>query len=166
MAGALPQIDQAFCEHLTVDDTLGVVVRAHIHVEASLTQFVEALIPRPEKLSHLTYASRLRLAVALGLREDYFDALLILGELRNQFAHKLEAGLDDLTVKKLYAKLPPDGRDVTLQAYENTTRQRAEADPRPPFDALSARDRFVLIAVVLKSMTAAAAHHAQAMQQA
>lgn len=161
MTQSLPQLDQAFYEHLTMDDALGVVVRAHIHIEASLTEFVEALIPRPEKLPRLTYAARLRLAVALGLREDYFEALLMLGELRNQFAHKLDAQLDDAVVTKLYTKLPLDGREITLKSYDATNKQRGDGASRPPFDALVPQDRFVLIAVVLKGMTAAAVHHAK-----
>lgn len=159
-----PTIDKLFYQHLIAEDELGVVVRAHIHLEASLNEFVETLIPYPERLPRLLFEARLRLACALGLRDDYFEALKFFGDLRNRFAHKLDAKLDDATLNDLHSKLPADGRELTLQAYERTNEQRGETS-RPDFKALAAKDRFVLIAVVLKGFIVAATHEAKSVSQ-
>lgn len=136
------------------------VLRAHIHIEASLEEFIDALIPWPDRLPRQQFDSRLRLACALGLSQSYFDALKFFGELRNRFAHKLDAKLDDATLNEFYSKLPREGQELTLQAYEMTNQQSA-ATERPEFQALSPKARFALIAVMLKGLVVTAAHEAK-----
>jgi hypothetical protein len=57
-----PEFDQSFLDALLSEDELGVVVRAHIHVEASLSEFIETLIPVPAELPNLRYQQRVELA--------------------------------------------------------------------------------------------------------
>ena len=132
-------IDDRVLKDLTAEDELGVVLRAQIHIEASVTEFIETIVMDPDRLPRLRFQDRVQLACALGLKGEYFEALKFFGDLRNRFAHKLDTRLDDATVNELYAKLPRAVKEVTLRL-------------RPGFEALATRQRFAIIVVVLKSI--------------
>ncbi|GAB3094882.1 hypothetical protein [Lysobacter terrae] len=142
-------IDPSFYEHLISEDELGAVIRAHIHVEASLIEFIRWSVPQPDLLPRLTYELRLRLACALGLDQDHFEALKSLGDIRNSFGHNLDAKLTDQAVNNLFAKLPDQARAATLGSYAAMV-NRGDAAAKQ-FRDLSARDRFIVIAIVLKA---------------
>lgn len=154
-----PHIDERFLADLTAEDELGVVIRTHIHVEASIIEFVRARVRFPDELPRLTYESRLRLAMALGLKNEYFEALKLLGDIRNSFSHKLEASLSNEKIDELFSKLGPEPKELTLEAYTMTKKQRGEADG-PTFNKLPPKDRFIFMAVVLKEYLAAAVNEA------
>jgi hypothetical protein len=61
--------ESAFFQLLEGDDDLGMVIRAHTHLEHELREFVLAAAPQPAeiKLSEYDYAGTLRLAMTLGL---------------------------------------------------------------------------------------------------
>jgi hypothetical protein len=152
-------IDPTFYEHLAAEDELGAVVRAHIHVEASLIDFIRSSVPFPDKLPRLTYELRLRLACALGLEQEHFAALKALGEIRNSFGHNLKAELTDQAVNDLYEKLPDLTKGAALAGYEAMV-ERGDTSAHS-FHALCARDRFVFVAIALKAFavySAAKAH--------
>ena len=155
-----PKIDEEFSRHLTAEDELGVIIRAHIHVEASLNEIVVALVPFPDDLPRLNYEPKLKLACALGLKQDRFQPLKRLGDLRNSFGHRLDATLSDSKVNELYGALCTEDKDLIAAAYKMTNDQRGDSNP-PAFDTLPAKDRFVLIAVMLKAFLVAAAHEAR-----
>jgi hypothetical protein len=151
-------IDPSFIQHLTAEDELGMVVRAHIHIEASVIDFVSQRVPHPHLLPRLTYEARLRLACALGLDHEYFDALKSLGDIRNSFGHNLDAKVTDQVINNLFSRLPEFAKTTTVEV-----RQRiidGGDSQAAAFDRLSARDRFVLIAVVLKTFVLHAAARA------
>ncbi len=152
-------VDPSFYQHLIAEDELGMVVRAHIHIEASIIDFLRQVVPIPKLLPRLAYEAKLRLACALGLDQDYFEALKVLGDIRNGFGHNIEARLTEQAVNDLYARMPPLAKEATLGAYALTV--DSGSNDAPPFDKLSAKDRFVLIAVSLKMFavhSAAKAH--------
>ena len=156
------QVDRAFYEHLIAEDELGMVVRAHIHIEASIVDFLKQVVPKPNLLPRLPYEAKIRLACALGLDHDHFPALKALGDIRNNFGHDLKAQLTDDVVKRIFQALPEFSRAAAIGAYGRIL-DTGIAGERPPFESLSARDRFVLIAVVLKMFAvhaAAKAHFA------
>jgi len=163
MTSPKPIIDQDFFKHLTEDDVLGVVVRTHIHIEASIIEFIRARVSFPERIPRLQYGALLRMASALGLRSEYFESLKLLGDIRNDFGHNLKAVLTDKKVNELFSKLPQDGKEQALKAYDMTTDQRGEINA-PPFSQLSAKDRFILISVVLKAYVVSLAHIAVSTQ--
>ena len=154
-----PSIDEKFFSHLQAEDELGAVVRAHIHIEASIIEFLNARVPFPDELPRLQYEARLKLSTALGLKRDYFESLKLLGDIRNSFGHNINTVLTDVKLNELFSKLPQEGKDITLQAYAMTSKQRGE-EKALPFVQLAPRDRFTLIAVMLKSYVVAAAHEA------
>jgi hypothetical protein len=145
------------------EDELGVVIRAHIHIEARLNEVLDLLVPYPDQLPRLRYEQRARLACALGLKEDIFPPLKALGDIRNRFGHKLDTSLTAAMVDELYDAFSPDERDVLLRGYEMTNKQLRAAPPSGSvldahrnmphdFSALGARDKFIMIVVTLDKM--------------
>jgi hypothetical protein len=65
-----PQIDESFLRAIQNDDSLGAVIRAHLHIEAELNQFIQTMVPSPDQLPDLRYAQKVDLACALGLAEN------------------------------------------------------------------------------------------------
>lgn len=161
---ARPTIDPAFFQHLTAEDELGVVLRAQIHIEAGVNDLLNSLVPRPDDLPRLQFEGRVRLACSLGLSRKYLEPLKSLGDLRNRFAHRLDARLDDQIVNSLYSKLSKGDQSCVLEAYRATANPQAPETP-PNFEKLPPKDRFVLIAVVLKGMITVAVHNAKQLRE-
>ena len=145
---SVPATDDQFFDSLRGEDELGAVVRAHIHIEARLNQVVEALTPHPKHLPNLRYEQRLRLAVALGLNDQILAPLKILGDIRNEFGHRLDTKLTQGMVDKLFKSFAPDDSEVVRSAYQ-TTQSQLPTVTIPPFEKAGARTQFVMIAVAL-----------------
>jgi len=96
-----PATDEAFFDTLRGEDSLGAVVRAHIHIEARMQLVLEALTPHPRHRPKIRYEQRAKLAVALGLNERILPALTKLGLIRNEFGHRLDVTLTDAMVDEL-----------------------------------------------------------------
>jgi hypothetical protein len=145
--------EQAFVSALFGEDELGVVVRAHIHIEARLLELLEGLVFDSKSLERmdLDFAQRVNLAVALGLKSEHAPALLALGSLRNAFAHRLDTHLSEARVKNLYAALSATDKQVVQLAYERTKAQQ-NTPHLPAFKKLDPKTRFILIAVALRAM--------------
>ena len=160
MVTSVPESDQsAFIAALMGEDELGVVVRAHIHIEAVLLQLLDRMVadPAPLKKMDLDYAHRVNLALALGLKPQYGPPLLALGSLRNAFAHRPDTKLSKDRVDNLYKSLAADDRQVVQRCYESTnSKMLREA---PGLRSLSPKDQFVLIATTMRAMLIAARRH-------
>jgi hypothetical protein len=145
--------EQAFVEALFGEDELGVVIRAHIHIEARLFDLLEALVGNPKYVERmgLDFAQRVNLAVALGLKPEHAPALLALGSLRNAFAHRLDTRLSEDRVKSLYDALSSADKHVVQLAYERTKVQQ-NTPQLPALKKLDPKTRFILIAVALRAM--------------
>jgi hypothetical protein len=157
-----PSFEDAFFQALQAEDELGLVVRAHIHIEAKLIEFLEVMADA-ESLGkmHLEFAQRVHLAVALGLKEEHAKGLLALGALRNVFAHKLNSALSDDRVTNLYKSLGSTDKSAVQSAYERTETQLKQHTGKR-FGQLSPRDRFVLIAIGLQAVLILAIREAKA----
>jgi hypothetical protein len=153
--------DEAFFAALAGEDDLGVVVRAHIYVEAMLLELLSLLVVDSRALERmeLDYAQRVTLAVALGLKAEYRRPLLALGTLRNAFAHRLDTTLSEGRIKDLYDTLEAGDKERVQIAYERTKRQ-LESD-KPSFSKLAPKERFALIAVTMRGMLLAAVKRAR-----
>jgi hypothetical protein len=115
----LEERKRAFFQTLAGDDDLAMVVRAHIHIEHELREFILAAAPRPAEVKFPDYdfASTVRLALVLGLEPTLKAGLTSLAKLRNKFAHKLDAKLTEQDAKQLYNVLSPACRADIHQAY-------------------------------------------------
>ena len=163
-----PRSDEAeFQAVLQGEDDLGMVVRAHIRIELCLNELISTLavdISHIDKMN-LEYAQRVHLAVGLGLLPTCAPPLLVMGTLRNAFAHRATATLGRQEVNNLYKALPADDRVIVNQAYEKTKRQLASAG-MPQFRALPPKDQFIFIVVGLRAALMFAISEARARKSA
>jgi hypothetical protein len=159
MSMDIPKVDERFSKHLLFEDELGAVVRAHIHIEASLREFVDVKMKSPSPLPRLTYEARLRLAVALGFNEKHFESLKFLGDIRNAFSHNLETKLTDESMTELYSKMPSEMQQSVLTHFTEVVASR----PGMPsvYSAMSPKNRFVLMMAVPKGTVVGLAHAAK-----
>lgn len=147
-------MDEAkFFSDLMREDELGVVIRAHIHIEAQLMRLLEILVSYPEHIEkmNLDYAQRIKLAVAMGLRVEHAAPLNTLGSIRNRFAHKLESRLTKNDAENLYRTFHADDKDIIQQSFERTKQQLAPGESTK-FKQLSPKDQFILMVVALRTM--------------
>ena len=154
-----PAIEPEFVSLLMGEDELGVVIRAHTHIEASLNELLHLFLPFPKFFEemNLGYAQKVRLACAHGLKKQHLAPLLALGKIRNEFAHKLNAKLTKDRVSQLYSALSPDDRKMVHLSYQNTKSQML-VEKGPDFRKLEPKDQFILMAVSLKALVVIAVH--------
>lgn len=157
--------DEEFQAALRGEDELGLVVRAHIHVEASLLDLIAHLVESQKHIDkmNLEYSQRVRLAVALGLQDQYESPLLALGTLRNAFAHRPGTKLSKDRVDALYSSLSPASKEIVQNSHQRARRKRPEAKV-PAFSRLSPRDQFILIAVAIRALLQVAIKESKALR--
>lgn len=144
-----PATDDAFLDALMGEDVLGAVVRAHIHIEARLSELLVTLTPFPEHLpKNLRFEQKARLAVALGLVDGALVPLIQLGNIRNAFAHRIDADLTENMVNDLYLAFAEEDRAVLANAYENTHAELRTENPAP-YAKLDPRGKFITLAVAM-----------------
>lgn len=150
---------------LTGTDALGVVIRAHIHVEHEVIAFIKARLPVPGALSlrDLDYDRRVKLALALGLPDEFSKALSFLGKLRNTFAHDIDATIGEQEANNFAQAMGP-AKVTTADAYQATHAKLGGADKPTPFSKLQAMDRVILLCQTLWAGVAVAAYKAAADQ--
>lgn len=147
-------------------DALGVVIRAHIHVEHEVIGFIKARLPEPGALGGigLDYDGRVKLALALGLPDEFRKALSFLGTLRNKFAHRLDATIGEQEAKNFAEAMGP-GKVTAADAYRATHEKLGGSGKPVPFSNLPPMDRFILLSQTLWSGVGVAAHKARTAQQ-
>jgi hypothetical protein len=149
------EADNKFIVALRGEDELGVVVRAHIHIEAGVNALLDVAVPHPPLLPRLRYEQRLRLACALGLAERCFKPLKILGDIRNQFGHKLDTKLTDGMVTELYEALSEQDRAGFMLGVKAAA-PFMNLKTTDEFPGLPPKVRFILLAVGLDKLLAQA----------
>jgi hypothetical protein len=140
---------------LNSDDDIGLLIRAHLHVERAVRGYIDQCVPFPERLPRLTYDSAVRLACALGLDETYLAPLKALGKLRNHFGHSQDAVLGEKEVSELLASFTENGRDRIAASYESV-RQRGAITGPESFADLPPGNKFGLVVVLLRTALAQA----------
>jgi hypothetical protein len=119
------------------EDDLGKVVRAHIHIEHELQDFIFFASPVPDQLKSfdgMQFTDKVQLALLLGLTPDLKAALNATGRLRNKFAHKLDMKIGEDETKNLIATLTPSAKqrfqarlDDALSGLTENTRLTEDA---------------------------------------
>ena len=147
----MSDLDPGLIRSLFGEDELGVVVRAHIHVEAALNQLIDVVTPHPELLPRLRYEQKVNLACALGLTEECAPPLKKLGDIRNAFGHRVDTALTREMVKGLWLSFSESDRETIL---ESMARTRAQVQPDLPthFEQLRPKDQFILSVLTLRGM--------------
>lgn len=135
------------------EDALGMVVRAHIHLERCLNELISALVKDAifvDKMN-LDYSQKVNLAVALGLNASYGPALQVMGTLRNAFAHRADAILGRQEVNNLYKAFPADDKTMMASAYEST-KKKAGITNLPNFRELAMKEQFIFMVMSLRAL--------------
>lgn len=113
--------DDEFYEALNSEDHLGMVVRAHIHIEYWAERFLLAAMPQYEKYMKdidANYELKILLCCAMGLSPELKAPLLLAGTLRNRFAHRPNYKLSLSDVNGLYAALSGTHQQHVKKAYK------------------------------------------------
>ena len=142
---------------LNGEDDLGAVIRAHIHIEAALNDFIEELFEFPDFLDkiRLEFHEKILLAQAIGLKTEYAKPLNTLGTLRNNFAHRIETTLGKNEVDSLYKSFDGEDKQIIQNAYLRTKKSEKMKGPKS-VTKLNPREQFTLIAISIRQILVAA----------
>jgi hypothetical protein len=132
-----------FVDALRSDDDLGMVVRAHIHIEHELSAFVTSAAPRPDQVKEMNFDGTIRLALVLGLDARLKPALNAIGNLRNKFSHRLGMKLGTQEVNDLFAALSPQDQTMMREMYKKQGGKNIQAAP------IVDRVRFIFITLLI-----------------
>ena len=119
---------QALSAALINADTLGAVLKGHIHIEHELEEVLIFAAPAPDqlKISSMEFSEKVQLALLLGLNDKLKSSLNAPGKLRNKFAHTLDFTLGDEEINNLVATLPP----LAKQAFQKHLRAMSLPEAR------------------------------------
>ena len=162
MSADLPQVEMKFFIDLMDGDELGAILRAHLHIEYSLSEFIRYRLQSPSQLSsQMFFVPRLELACALGLPEGYAPALKKFNKIRNTFGHNLDASLSEKDVNDLFNTLPSALQTLSQEALNVMQETATKGGFSPIFKENSVRNRFSLIVITLKILLVHSAHIAK-----
>jgi hypothetical protein len=142
---------EEFHETLEAEDDLGVVIRAHLHLERYLNSLIEKIIPDKRYLKRLKldFEKSVWLTVCLGLEPGFAKSLLALNSLRNQFAHSLEASLNRGVVNNFYKNLSSDEKNLVQEAFVKTEKKSSFYKGKK-FNQIPSKARFILCMIALR----------------
>lgn len=148
---------KGFYTALMGEDELGLVIRAHIHVEHELIEFINRKLMEPAMLgnSYVSYAARVSLALALGLPKCLKDPLNALNRLRNDFAHALGTSLTEDKVQKFYGTFNETMKQAVQVSYDSMRTNTPSPAQPSQIKTLIPRDRFVLYVINLWAVVVA-----------
>ncbi len=136
----------ALIDTLAHDDVLNTVIKSAIFIEAELNAFFDAKLPNPRALDklHLDFSQKCGLAAALGLSKWLLSPLSSLGNVRNKFAHRLDAELGKSEVDSFFNTFDPtDKREINESSYRFASKVLGGVKK------LSNQERFSLCVLVL-----------------
>jgi hypothetical protein len=145
---------------LMAEDPLPMVLRAHLHIEEELIAFIKAQ-GHAEKAIPSGYARLVELALKLGLPEEFRKQLVVLGRLRNRFAHRQYAAIETSDAEKFDAAHEP-GDTVVEHSYRSILSKLNDSVRKPSVYDLEPNERVVLHIVTLWAGVAVAAAKAKA----
>jgi hypothetical protein len=160
------EISQDFVTALLAEDELGVVVRAHIHIENRVIEYLNLLMVESKLLADakLGYYQKVLMMCALGFEPGFKSAFVKLGEMRNKFSHDLNAKLTAKTVADLYTVLPAFGKAGVKSAL-TATKSLGNYTQFDRVSDLPPREKFILIAINLERIVFAASELIEEMNQ-
>jgi len=147
------QFDLDFYTALNGEDDLGAVIRTHLFIEYLLDEYLDNVFNDYKSLDllHLEYNEKLSLASAILFKKEDSKALKAIGNLRNRFAHNLDAKLDKQTVDNLYTSLSTSDKEIVKNAHENIIERDRGDKKKAKFNDLPPKERFVYIAIAIKA---------------
>ena len=145
--------DEMFQKALFDEDDLGSVIRVHLHVEYHVNEIISKLVSYEKDLKPLglDFNGKVNLICALGVKPEYKPVLSTLGSMRNKFAHDPFYKITKTEINNLYKALPSNEKDILQKAHEKTRK----ANNVKAYAKLAPRDKFILIAVVIRNIVIA-----------
>lgn len=133
---------------LDKEDELGLVLRAHLYIENKLEELLYLLVPVPRYYEemNLNYVNKVKLACALGLDPGFKGMLLVLGSIRNKFAHNLSKKIDAEMVKNLHSVAHEKYRNM-LPSFINKI--SVDNENLKSFNEVHPRDQFTTLVMTL-----------------
>ncbi|MGR9406273.1 hypothetical protein ACU8MI_06945 [Rhizobium leguminosarum] len=130
------------------NDTLAIVVKCAIFIEAEIIELIKGAIHNPAALDglDLTYHQRCGLAVALGLNQRFARPLKAIGTIRNKFAHRIDAQLSKDQADNLYDAFDPIDKQIINEVGSHLAELR-----RTKFSQLEPIERFVIYVISLRA---------------
>jgi hypothetical protein len=143
--------DEEFHETLHLEDELGSVIRAHLHIENMLDQLLAKQFPVVERLEELdlTYKDKIVLSLAMGFNEEFKPVLMGVGEIRNKFAHKPDFEITKQDTNNLYKAFPTEEKELihkTIKSVNEATGNNLL------FNSMNPREKFIIMVVVLRQI--------------
>ena len=116
---------QDFIEVLSSEDELGMIIRAHIHIESRLNGIFDVVLMDSSYIDrmNLDFHQKVKLAIACGLHQRFEKPLKNLGTLRNNFAHKLGTKITKNEVDSLYSCFNGEDKKVMQDSYKNAKKK-------------------------------------------
>ena len=155
----LVELDKAlregeFLQALESEDDLGAVIRAHIHIEQHLILLLEALLRHPEHIiNNLNFANRVRLAASLGgIKSEFIEPLIAIGNIRNKFAHKLNTELSAELVNNIYEKYSFTGKEAIQRGFNMINERRPPGKKYSSFETVEPRAKFDMLATSTRAL--------------
>nr|WP_180206945.1 hypothetical protein [Pseudomonas sp. SbOxS1]NYU07270.1 hypothetical protein [Pseudomonas sp. SbOxS1] len=144
--------DDQFHEALNSQDALGLVIRAHIHIEHWVGEFLESTLPQYKRFAkdlNADYDEKVLLACISGLSADLKAPLSSFGKLRNRFAHRPNYELSPTDAENIYASLSAKHKVQIQSAYKKL----AEAHKRQvkSYSNLDTEAKINLLAMFLRA---------------
>lgn len=116
--------DEEFYEALSSEDDLGMVIRAHIHIEHWLDRFLLSAMPyysKYEKDIKANYETKVFLCLSVGLTPELKAPLKSIGKIRNKFAHEPSYKLDKSDADNFYSVLSGVHKQHLKSAYKEVS---------------------------------------------
>jgi hypothetical protein len=164
---ALKEKDKQFIADLQGEDELGTVIRTHLYVEHYVNQIIDIVVPHPENLKsiNLDFQGKVNLLVALGVDSNIKKPLIVLGKLRNKFAHQPDYKITKLETRDLYQNLSGKDKELLHNCYKTLSDIYPENRLAPKFKDLSPRENFTLLAIAIRGIIVAALRKVQEQKQ-
>ncbi|HGE6056600.1 TPA: hypothetical protein ACGG7M_003463 [Vibrio cholerae] len=145
------KIDGHFLSALFQEDDLGAVIRVHLNIESQVNKLLSVLVPFPDELKpiRLDYFGKVHLISALGIEPEKIKVLLVLGKMRNKFAHDINYALDKSAINNLYESLD---LELKVQVQNYMVNIDNDSENIEKFNNLSSKDQFIIISVFVRLM--------------
>jgi hypothetical protein len=98
-----------FEKRMSISDPFQQILRAHLYLEHVLVELLRLRLPSPDdaELDRMNFLTKLKIAKSmLLLFGDLYGSLLVVNNLRNKLAHRLEHQISQDEICTLYVALP------------------------------------------------------------
>jgi hypothetical protein len=104
------------------ENEIGRVILTHIHIEQKINSFLGAALVNPKYLKPmgLDYFGKVHLAICVGFPEDLKGPLVSLGNIRNDFAHKIDQKIDLNKINNFYESFSSSHKEEIMDTLKKS----------------------------------------------